>query len=282
MHDPYENWEQSLLIAGKFDRENYTSDDLLLQLSDYYNIEGLKHSKEADQLNPFVLGIGQQDIQFLIQTKDSSDILISDVELVQNFPGLSGIDLISISDASEMEIIDQRFAEGKPSAILAETGEHFRSYNLLLCEDASSKAENIALRSGKNLLLFDDKASKDSSTNEAVIRNIEWKNESISLDLSKEGRIRILGRQLEIDTLCQTLKVRLPGIDYFRFEVEFSDAGKHYLSNPYYRYGAMQAPVKAKNQLTIFTNLSWLIAIVLLNLLMNKLRRTYFTSPPST
>lgn len=284
VHSPYTNWKQNPLTQVRIiDGEVKTSDSIHLSL---YSFKGIKDlyvidSVESSTYNPFLIGRSIDDIQYLVR-KSQDKILVSNASISKKGierSTLKGIDLLAINELSDLAILDMHLNRGHKLSLIAAEQEGLFAYNQLI--SLTNKKSDIlaSIGSGKNLILL---SSSDLNENKLdkipVVREIRWEDPELYLDLSEIGRIQILSSDYSIDTLSHSLKVKLPNVAWFRFQVDFSTEGFYYISNPYFRYeneAFEPVSIKANNQLTIFTNLSWLIGIILLNLLINAIRKHF-------
>ncbi len=284
MYSPYENWEQSpvrimrvnngVLSSALSDNSlhffNYLADGSLLLLD----------SLQSSFTSPFFLGHSINDIQFLIKRSKKETILFNSAEIVPlRRSQLRGVSMQLINSEIDLAFLDQSLNAGIPMMLVAGEGSSNFQFNQIMTSTGSAADCMNALLGGRNLIVVskEDVFSADVERI-PVIRNIEWKNDELTIDLSKKGNIQVVSSGFTLDTLSQNLHLKINHANWFRFKVDFKDEVISYISNPFFRYSQnpfkMTYP-KANNQLTIFINLSWLITIFLLNYFINKFRRKY-------
>lgn len=285
VHSPYENWRQSPINQISIDDRGFvnSSDEKVLRL---YSYKGIDHifvidSTEASTYNPFLLSSSINDIQYLLR-KSEDEIILMDVSKTKeasHYAQLKGVDLISITKASDLDLADMHLNYGHPISLLAGASDSLFCYNQVL--NPSNKNGDVinSLKNGHNLILLSTSNLEANNMDKIpVIREIRWEDPELYIDLSEFGNIKVVSSDYTLDTLSQSIKVKLPNVSWFRFQVDFAIEGFHYISNPYFRYNNIpfeQEPIKANNQLTIFTNLSWLLGIIILNVLINMIRKRY-------
>jgi len=261
-----------------------TNPDSIISLSRFLNQNDIliMDSLKADLYTPFLLGHSRQDLQFLIKRSELSDQLISNSTEVGSgiqVP-LTGVRMQLIQSELDLSQLDKSLNKGLTKVILASENDSTFAYNLLNAESGSPAECMKALKEGKNLLVFSKEDLYKADVEKIpVIRKIDWKNGMLSLDLSELGEIRIISSGFTLDTLTKNLNLKINNASWFRFEVYFKKEGLCYHSNPFFKYHEAPFTVsfpKANNQLTIFFNLSWLLGIVLLNLLITRLRNKHF------
>lgn len=284
-YSPYENWEQSpvRIVSVKNDIVKGTTPDQQLHFYPYLNDESLLILDSIKPVNEalFHFGRSRDDIQYLIKNSNTQGAVVyrSSNSNSLYFPPLKGIHLQLISEEEDLNYLDKLLNEGIPMALIAGEGNTNYLYNQLMTNTGSAFECMKALKEGHNLIVFSDEEVYSSDIESIpVIRNIEWKNDELTIDLSEKGTISIVSSGFNLDTLSQNLHLKIKQANWFRFKVDFLEKGISYLSNPFFRY--TDSPYKtiypkANNQLTIFINLSWLIAVILLNYIINLFRRKY-------
>lgn len=285
IYSPYENWKQFPLQTLQLSDEYIkgTDPEKILRINPFLDSENLYSLDKSENTfySPFLLGHSQNDLQYLVKKKGSEKNLVFKLDNTSpsfNFE-LRGIRLLLLDNDSLSSVINTILDQGNPTAIIATSNSSHYAYNLVMSANANPISNLEALKKGNNLLVF----SKEEIFNEEidqipVIRTIEWKDNTLKIDLSEKGEINIISSGFSMDTLVSNISLKLNNPNWFRFEVRFPKDHITYLSNPFFRYSAAPFDViypKTNNQLTIFINLSWLIGIILLNLGINRIRKKY-------
>lgn len=284
-YSPYEGWEESPLSVLHLENSYFigTIPDSSISLSlfaDQNTILVLDTIKE-DYLNPFLFGQSSDDIQYLLKKHSLGDksVYTSHKNTGDSTLNLKGVVMQLVESKSDFDYIDKSLNKGIPMRAIAGKHDSLYSFNLLMTSTASLKESMTALKEGRNLLAFSKKENFYIDLEKIpVIRNIQWKKNTLKIDLSEKGNIRVLASGFQLDTVSNNLSLKLNNPKWFRFEVGFPEDGIEYFSNPFFRYSTTPFSTvypKAKNQLTIFINLSWLIIIILMNSLINRLRKKY-------
>lgn len=285
-YSPYQDWNQNPLepIQLKNDAFIGIPSNKPLYLNPFFEKAGIVtiDTTPRSHFSPFLLGHSVNDVQYLVKNQSQHEfvaLLLGDQHSIY-FDQLSGINNCILSSAEAAKQIDVKLERGNPIAIIGGMNDSLFTYNLVMT--ANGSRENIlnSLIKGKNLIAFSKKTLFDKDIDQIpVIRKIEWEKNKLSIDLSKKGNIKVISSGFTLDTISSNLSLKLNDPKWFRFEVRFKEDQITYLSNPFFSY--IEHPFstiypKTNNQLTIFINLSWLLGIVLLNLLLNKLRSRYF------
>lgn len=285
IYSPYEGWEKSPLNVIHIEESYFigTVPDSTLLISPFTGHDNvlILDSVSKNYLNPFLFGQSTNDIQFLLKKYDIGDksIYSSRSTVEDSTFILDGISMQLVESQSDFDFIDKNLNNGIPLFALAGDQDSIFSFNLLMTSTPSVKESLFAIKEGRNLLAFSkNKNFLMDMEKIPVIRNIQWKNNTLKIDLSEKGTIRVISSGFKLDTLSNNLSLKLNNPKWFRFEVDFPEDEINYRSNPFYRYSTTPFSTsypKAKNQLTIFINLSWLIVIILINILINRLRMKY-------
>jgi len=285
-YSPYQDWSQSPLEPIQLKNDTFVGISSnkpfylnpFLSKADLVSIDTTRKS----HFSPFILGHSLNDVQYLVKNRFQSEFaafLLNDQHSLY-FDQLKGINSCILSSVEAVKQIDVKLEKGNPIAIISGKNDSLFTYNLVMSSNGSRDDILNSLTKGKNLLAFSKKMLFDEDIDQIpVIRKIEWDNNTLSIDLSKKGDIKIISSGFTLDTLSNNLSIKLNDPKWFRFEVRFKEDQITYLSNPFFSY--IEHPFsttypKTNNQLTIFINLSWLLGIVLLNLLINRLRHRYF------
>lgn len=271
-----------MMLAGNTVFDQSKTDQLFLSPLDFklpvYQLDTVEHYRSGK----FFLGYSSHTIQYLISNLNKNQvnpvIVVKPSRLSNNKKvAFKGINLIQLSSYQDIAYWDTLLNYGRPVFAIANIDS---GYSTNLVAATSQKAEDIlkALTNGQNLMVVSDKNLSDSTLHKIpVIRNISWQHGTINLDLSAPGEISLITSGFNLDTISQSLHLRLINQDWARFKVVFSEDNITYISNPIFKYdgNAIKPPtIKANNYKSIFYNLAWLISIVLCNLLVNKFRRT--------
>lgn len=286
IYSPYEDWKYSPLSSVTIKNGSLygTDPDSIISISPFLGQKDIliMDSLKAEHFTPFLLGHSRQDLQFLIKKSELSDQLISNSsDEVENtiLDPIVGVRMQLIQSEMDISQLDNSLNKGLTKVILASTNDSTFAYNLLNAESGSPSECMQALKEGKNLLAFSKEDIYKADVEKIpVIRKIDWKNGRLSLDLSELGKISIISSGFTLDTLTRNLNLKISNVSWFRFEVYFEKEGLSYYSNPFFKYNEAPFTIsfpKANNQLTIFFNLSWLLGIVILNLLITRLRNKY-------
>lgn len=284
-YSPYNNWKQFPLQTLQWNENKIvgTDPDNILQINPVLESENLYSldSLENKIYSPFLLGHSKNDIQYLIKKKGSKKNIVYKIEGPSPSDGLamSGISLLLLDNDSLSSVIDTVLMHGNPMAIIASSNSSNFAYNLVMSANADPINNLEAIKKGKNLLVFSKEEIFNSEIEQIpVIRTIEWKDNTLKIDLSEKGNLSIISSGFRIDTLLSNISLKLNSPNWFRFEIRFPKENITYISNPFFRYSTIPFEMiypKTNNQLTIFINLSWLIGIILLNLGINRIRNKY-------
>lgn len=285
IYSPYDNWRQVPLQTLQLKGSHIvgTQPDSLIVLNPFlphkniYLIDTLKEN----YFSPFLLGHSRNDIQFLLKRYGVTNTLLCRVE-----PGSSndlstfkGIGLYVIDNDSISSHIDAFLENGNPAAFIADQGENGYAYNLVMASSPNPTENLEAILAGRNLLVFSkQEIFREGIDKIPVIRTIEWENNTLKLDLSEKGEVRIISPGISLDTLVDNISLSINNPLWFRFEVRFPKEDISYISNAFFKYTDQAFDFrfpKTNNQLTIFINLSWLIGMILLNIGLNRFRKRY-------
>lgn len=284
-YNPYSDWNDKPLTEILF-KENEISDkesnnQMFLSPLDFsspiYALDTISHQ----QVGKFFLGYSVHDVQYLVSDyrKNQMDpiILLKPNKLPSdNYTAFKGVDLIQLSNNSDEAYWDTLLNYGRPVFAIADTETGY-SGNLVAASASTVDGILNAIKYGQNLMVFSNKNFYDSSISKIpVVRKIEWQQNTVHIDLSEPANISLITSGFRLDTLSQSLHLKLIDQDWMRFKVTFIESGITYVSNPIFRYESNFKeihPIKGNNLRSIFYNLLWLIGIVLLNLLLFKIRR---------
>ena len=282
--NPYEHWNDNPAIRIIYTGNKFSDE----------NGRNLLYSSAVDLKAPvylldtvprfftakFFAGYSKNTIQYLIfkQLKDNPDaaVLLKPASVISGYTPFKGLSLIKISDSLDENYLDTLLDYGRPVFAMASRNE---GYTANLVSNANEKPADLlaALKNGRNLMVFsDDNPFTGSQSSIPVIHSIEWKRDVIHLDLSEPGEISLIASGFRLDTLARNLALRIIGQDWIRFKVKFQKKNITYLSNAIIRTGdeiPKLRDIKSDNLRTIFINLIWLVAIVLFNLVLNRIRQ---------
>lgn len=286
-YNPYSGWKDKplteILINGSTISDKEKNNQLFLSPLNFaapvYALDTLLHQ----QMGMFFLGYSMNDIQYVIsdfrKKKQDPIILLKQNKLPSDsYTAFKGINLIQLSSSADEAYWDTLLNYSRPVFAIADAESGY-SGNLVAALTPTAKGILNALKSGQNLMVFSNKNLADSGINKIpVVRKIEWNQNMVHLDLSEPAEISLITSGFRLDTISQSLHLKLIDQDWMRFKVSFKEAEITYISNPIFRFeGDFIGPstIKGDNLRSIFYNLAWLISIVLINLLVNNLRRTY-------
>ena len=282
IYSPYKNWKQTPLNPIHFKNSilHGTKPDSIVRIYPFLNDEEIVilDSVENEFYSPFLLGRSRNDLQYLINTSEPHPFLVykPKTQLKRQF---QGINAQIINDIGDLDKLDQALKNGVKTVIFAGEGDSGYLYNMLLSSSASPKECLSAIKGGENLLVISQFDIFNSEIEKIpAIRKIEWEDNELNLDLSQKGKIQIISSDFTLDTLSSNLRLKINDSNWFRFMVSFDDDGILYASNPFFKYSNEvfdASTIKTNNQLTIFLNLSWLIGIILMNSIVNRLRNNY-------
>lgn len=286
LYSPYQDWKKSPLQTIELKNDSFTGirSGKALYLNSFLEKAHLVSidTFRTHHYSPFLLGHSINDIQYLVKNKSINEnvgFLLGDLQNPA-YNQVSGVSINILESIDAVKQIDAKLEKGSPAAIINGASDSLYTYNMVMSSNGQVSEILTSLSEGRNLLAFSKKELFDSEIDQIpVIRNIKWEENKLSIDLSEKGSIKIISSGFELDTLSSNLSIKLNNPRWFRFEVRFEDDQITYLSNPFFSYA--QQPFsriypKTNNQLTIFINLSWLLGIVILNLLLNRLRTRYF------
>jgi hypothetical protein len=289
-HNPYSNWNDYPLVEiiadGNYLNVANTQNRLYLSALDFASPVYVLDTSMQQQMGKFFLGYSKNDVQYLIskyeKNHDNASIVLKPGKLSGNdFIPFKGINLIQLSDSKDEAYWDSLLSDGQPVFAYADAVSGF-SKNLVDGSGLSAADMLKALNNGRNLMAFSSRDLADTSIVEIpVIRKIEWRQNTIHIDLSQPAEIHLIASGFRLDTIAQSLHLKLIDQDWLRFKVDFKKDSITYISNPFFRYeGATIEPYinKPDNLRSIFYNLAWLIGIVLLNYLINKFRHAFIYS----
>ncbi len=282
IYSPYKNWKQTPLNPIHINNSiiHGTKPDSIVRIYPFLNEEEIVilDSVENEFYSPFLLGRSGNDLQYLINTSEPHSFLVykSDTQLERKF---QGINAQIISDIEDLDKLDKALKNGIKTVIFAGEGDSGYLYNMLLSSSASPKECLSSLKRGENLLVISQFEIFNSEIEKIpVIRKIEWEDNELYLDLSQKGNIQIISSDFTLDTLSSNLRLKINDSNWFRFMVSFDADQILYISNSFFKYSNEvfdASTIKTNNQLTIFLNLSWLIGIILMNSMVNRLRKNY-------
>jgi hypothetical protein len=285
-YSPYQDWSQSPMqtIEIKNDSLIGIRSGKVLHLNPFLEKAHLVSidTMSRAHFSPFLLGHSINDAQYLVKNRTQNEYVAFILGDEQNpfYNQVSGVNISILESIDAVKQIDAKLKKGNPTAIINGANDSLFTYNLVMSLNGYESEILTSLAEGRNLLAFSNKEIFDADIDQIpVIRNIEWEENKLSIDLSEKGTIKIISSGFELDTLSSNLSIKLNSPKWFRFEVRFEEEQITYLSNPFFSYAKQPFSTvypKTNNQLTIFINLSWLLGIVLLNLLLNKLRTRYF------
>lgn len=286
-YNPYSDWKNKplteILSDGKTIYDTEKNNQLFLSPLNFaapiYALDTISHQ----QMGKFFLGYSVHDIQYLIsdfRKRQSDPILLLKPNKLssETYTAFKGVNLIQLSDGFDEAYWDTLLNYGRPVFAIAETESGY-SGNMVAA--SSSTAEGIlkAVKDGQNLMFFSNRNLYDSDISKIpVIRKIEWHQNTVHLDLSEPANISLITSGFMLDTLSQSLHLKLIDQNWMRFKVVFKEAEITYISNPIFRFEDEfneQRTIKANNLRSIFYNLVWLIGLVLANLLVYKFRRSF-------
>jgi len=285
-YNPYSEWKNKPLTEIHFkgitisDEEN--NNELFLSPLNFaapvYALDTLSHK----QMGKFFMGYSVHDIQYLISDfrKKQPDpvILLKPNKLPpENYTAFNGINLIQLSNSLDEAYWDTLLNYGRPVFAIA-NAESGYSGNLAAASTPTAEGVLTAIKNGQNLMVFSNQNLADTGVSKIpVVRKIEWHQNTVHIDLSEPAEISLITSGFRLDTLSQSLHLKLIDQDWMRFKVAFKEAEITYISNPIFRFeGDFNEPhtIKGNNLRSIFYNLAWLIGIVLINLMVFKFRRT--------
>ncbi len=292
-YNPYSDWKNKPLTEIFFE-ENTISDknknnQLFLSPLNFgapiYALDTLLHR----QMGKFFLGYSDHDIQYLIsdfRKKEQDPIILLKPNKLpgENYTAFKGVNLIQLSNNDDEAYWDTLLNYGYPTFAIANAEKGFSS-NLVAATTPTANGILKALKNGQNLMVFSNENLTDSGISKIpVVRKIEWHQNTVHLDLSEPADISLITSGFRLDTISQSLHIKLIDQDWMRFKVEFKKAKITYISNPIFRFeGNFNDPaiIKGDNLRSIFYNLVWLIGIVLINLIIFKFRQ-YFNPKKGT
>ena len=285
-YNPYSGWKDMPLTEILFNGNTISDEDnnhLFLSPLNFaapvYALDTLSHR----QMGKFFLGYSINDIQYIIsdyrKKHQNPLILLKPNNLpAENYTAFKGVNLIQMSNSKDEAYWDTLLNYGRPAFAIADAESGY-SRNLVAALTSTAGGILNAFKSGQNLMVFSNKNLADSGIIKIpVVRKIEWSQNMVHLDLSEPAEISLITSGFRLDTLSQSLHLKLIDQDWMRFKVAFKEAGITYISNPIFKFeGNYNEPhtIKGDNLRSIFYNLAWLIGIVLINLLVNNLRQTY-------
>lgn len=285
-YSPYQDWNLSPLHTIELNNDSLIGirSDKTLHLNPFLEKAALisLDTTSRSHFSPFLLGHSFNDVQYLLKNETQNEHIAFKLDSEQNlyYEQLSGINICILESIDALKQIDANLEKGNPAAIINGMNDSLYAYNLVMSSTGSAAEILNSLAVGRNLLVFSNKELFAEEIEQIpVIRNIQWEKNKLSIDLSKKGDIKIISSGFKLDTLSSNLSIKLNDPKWFRFEVRFEEDQITYLSNPFFSYAKQPFKTvypKTNNQLTIFINLSWLLGIVLLNLLLNRLRTRYF------
>lgn len=286
-YNPYSNWNDNplteIVVTGNQFINNSGHAVLHLSPLDFgapvYALDTVSHT----HLGRFFWGYSFHDIQYLISnyrknhphatTAMKSDKLPSD-----NFSAIKGLNMLELTHENDEAYWDTLLNYGRHTFAYAKAKKGF-SENLISGAHLSSTEVLKTIKLGKNLMVFSNKNLTDTSIIELpVVRKIEWQQSTIQIDLSKAAKVSLITKGFRLDTLTQSLHLKLIDQDWVRFKINFYEDGITYISNPFFRYDqTLIEPntIKSNNLRSIFFNLAWLIGIIMINIMVNRLRHTY-------
>jgi len=286
-YNPYLNWNDNPLteiIAEENSLiESTKNDPLYLSVLDFAAPVYVLDTLLKQHIGRFFLGYSMHDVQYLVmnyrKNHKNSTLVLKSTKLTSNsFTSVNGINLIQLSDSNDEAYWDTLLNNGQPVFAYADAVTGF-SKNLVNASDLTSGGLLNALKNGKNLMVFSRGNLADKTrTKIPVIRKIEWHQSTIHIDLSQPANISLISSGFRLDTMAQSLHLKLIDQDWMRFKINFKNDSVTYISNPVFRFdGTSIEPhtLKPDNLRSIFYNLTWLIGIVLFNLIINKFRRTF-------
>lgn len=286
-YNPYSGWKDkpltTVIFKGNILSDVENSNQLFLSplnfASSVYALDTMLHQ----QLGKFFMGYSVHDIQYLVsdykKKKHDPIILLKPNNLPsENFTAFKGVNLIQLSNNGDEAYWDTLLNYGRPVFAIA-TAEAGYSGNLTAASTPNADGILNAIKNGQNLMVYSNKNLADSGISKIpVVRKIEWHQNTVHLDLSEPAEISLITSGFRLDTLSQSLHLKLIDQDWMRFKVIFKEAEITYISNPIFRFeGNFNEPqtIKGDNLRSIFYNLAWLIGIVLINLIVYKFRRTF-------
>ena len=286
-YNPYSGWKDKPLTTILFKGNTISDEGIINQLilsplnfnAPVYDLDTMLHQ----QLGKFFMGYSSHDIQYLIsdyrKKKQDPVILIKPIKLPpENFTAFKGVNLIQLSSSADEAYWDTLLNYGRPVFAIA-TADSGYSGNLVAAPTPTANGILKAIKNGRNLMVFSNQNLADSNIRKIpVIRKIEWHQNTVHLDLSEPAEISLITSGFRLDTLSQSLNLKLIDQDWMRFKVVFKDAEIIYISNPIFRFEGTfneQHTIKGDNLRSIFYNLAWLIGIVLINLIVYKFRQTF-------
>ena len=287
-YNPYSEWKNKPLTEISFDgitiSDKEKNNQLILSPLNFsapiYALDTILHR----QMGTFFLGYSVHDIQYLIsdfrkEHKDPTLLLKPNNLPAENYTAFKGVNLIQISNVTDEAYWDTLLNFGRPVFAIA-NAEIGYSGNLVAASTSTPNGILNALKDGQNLMVFSNKNLYDSVISKIpVVRKIEWQQNTVHLDLSEPANISLITSGFKLDTLSQSLHLKLIDQDWMRFKVDFKEAEITYISNPIFRIeGDFNEDhiIKGNNLRSIFYNLAWLIGIVLINLVLYKFRRSFF------
>jgi len=286
-YNPYSGWKDKPLTEIYFNGNTISDEGKNNQLvlsplnfaAPVYVLDTVLHQ----QMGQFFLGYSKHDIQYLIsdfrkKQKDPIILLKPNKLPSENYTAFNRINLIQMSNSADEAYWDTLLNYGRPVFAIADAETGY-SGNLVAASTPTEDGILTAIKNGQNLMVFSKDNLTDSSINKVpVVRKIEWHQNTVHIDLSEPAEISLITSGFRLDTVSQSLHLKLIDQDWMRFKVEFKDAEITYISNPIFRFERkFNEPqiIKGDNLRSIFYNLAWLIGIVLINLMIYKFRRTF-------
>ena len=287
-YNPYLEWKNKPLTEIFFDgitiSDKEKDNQLFLSPLNFsapiYALDTISHL----QMGKFFLGYSAHDIQYLIsdfrkEHKDPTILLKPNKLPVENYTAFKGVNLIQLTNSTDEAYWDTLLNFGCPVFAIA-NAEIGYSGNFVAASTSTPNGILKALKDGQNLMVFSNKNLYDSVISKIpVVRKIEWQQNTVHLDLSEPANISLITSGFRLDTLSQSLHLKLIDQDWMRFKVAFKEAEITYISNPIFRFeGDFNEDhiIKGNNLRSIFYNLAWLIGIILINLAIYKFRRSFF------
>lgn len=284
-YNPYSEWKNKPLTEIQFDgysiADKEKNNNFYLSPLNFaapiYALDSVSHKR----MGKFFLGYSMHDIQYLIsdyrkKQKDPILLLKSNKLPSENYTAFKGVDLIQLRNSTDDAYWDTLLNYGRPVFAIADAKKGY-SGNLVAAPTPNADGILKAIKNGQNLMVFSDKNIFDSGISKIpVVRKIEWLQNTVNIDLSEPGYINLIASGFNLDTLSQSLHLKLLEQNWMRFKVTFKESGITYVSNPIFRYESNfneLHPIKGNNLRSIFYNLVWLIGIVLINLLLFNIRR---------
>ena len=281
-YNPYVNWQDKPLQAIKIDSNQSVQNNLIFSPLDFaapvYILDTVSHIKTGR----FFFGYSPNDIQYLVkkERKDSESRILVIKQLESKMFGakpIKGVNLLFLSGIENEIYWDTLLSYGQPVFGLAVESANFHALNFVTSSKENTNDIIKSLGKGENLMAFSPIDILDTSLRKIpVMRSIEWKNQTIHLDLSEAGEISLIASGFQLDTLSQSLNIKLINQDWVRFKIRFHNPEIIYVSNPIFRNTGGEIKLheaSVNNVSTLFLNFLWLVGLILINRLMNKMRK---------